>query len=369
MEQSLFIQWIKKYFPAITVSIVEKLNDRSNTTELPYLHRTMLRPAYSVTGKWEALTILNSLVAADVVSMDSSLPLKKRPTVRRASGDIPKMGMQLKLNETQLTELNTLISQAGAGNSQIINNQIITRIFEDVPRVIRGIYERNEFMFLQGLSTGVTSVIDSENVGTEVRLDFGYLNENKFGVAALWDNPDTATPLDDIQAVLEKATNDGVTVVRVLIDRVTKNKLLKTRQVRELYAFGLNFVGANIPTPSLAQLNPTIQSHYGFVFEEVNRSVRVEKNGVQTSIKPWQEGMLIFLTTNDYVGSLAWATLAEQAFPAQGVEYQTVDDYILVSMYRKPDPIGEFTSSQSRCVPVISGVENIYSLNSKEVTA
>src|ERR1700712_4812414 len=167
MEQSLFIQWVAKYFPAITVRVIETLNDTKNP--LTYLHRTMLRKDFSVSGKWDAISAANTLVMADVVAMDSSLPLKKRDSISKASGDIPKMGMELKLNEKQLTDLDTLIAQGGT------DQQILAKLFADTPRVIGGIYERNEAIFLEGLLTGIALVDDSENVGTGIRVNYGYL--------------------------------------------------------------------------------------------------------------------------------------------------------------------------------------------------
>ena len=212
MEQSLFIQWVNKYFNKITLSVVEKLNDTKNP--LTYLHRRMLKKDFSVSGKWDSISIANTLVAADVVAMDSSLPLKKRDSISKASGDIPKMGMELNLNEKQLTDLDTIVAQNGT------ESQIVAKLFADTPKAIGGIYERNEAMFLQGMSTGITLVQDTENVGTGVRIDFGYKTANKFGVTTLWTDPNS-TPFDDIKRVLDKANLDGNKVIRVFLDSTT----------------------------------------------------------------------------------------------------------------------------------------------------
>lgn len=358
MEQSHFIKWVNKYFKGITIRVVETLNDTTNP--LPYYHRRMLKKDFSVSGKWESISVANTLVAADVVAMDSSLPLKKRDAISKANGDIPKMGMELKLNEKQLTDLDTLVAQGGT------DAQILSKLFSDTPKVIGGIYERNEAMFLAGLSTGVTLVEDAENVGTGIRLDFGYPAANKFGVATVWSNT-AAKPFDDIQRVLDKARTDGNRITTVKLDRTAFNNMVKTTQVKELYAFFAGFVGTNIQVPSLTQLNNFTQDRYGFTFEIIERSVRTEKNGVQTSHTPWADGAVVFLTS-DQVGSLVYARLAEQNHPVNGVSYSTVDDFILVSKYRVNRPsLSEMTSSQARVVPVISNVDQIYLMDSKTV--
>jgi len=142
-QTSLFVQYVSKFFSGVVAAIVNKINDSKNP--LVYYHKRFLKKQYSPDGKWESITAANTLVMADVVAMDSSLPLKKRDSISRASGDIPKMGMEMALREKQLTDLRTLALRPET------EAQLITRIFNDVPRVIGGVYERNEAIFLEAL--------------------------------------------------------------------------------------------------------------------------------------------------------------------------------------------------------------------------
>jgi hypothetical protein len=360
MERSFFVEYVDKHFPGLVLQVVEKLNDTKNP--LTYLHRRMLKKDYSLSGKWESISVSNTLVAADVVAMDSSLPLKTRASMGKANGDIPKMGMELKLNEKQLTDINKLIRQ-GATEAKIL-----VKLFEDTPRVIGGIYERNEFMFLEGLSTGITLVEDTENVGTGIRVDYGYLSANKFGVTTLWTNT-TSKPFDDIARVIKKAKADGNVITKVMLDGATIDNISNTDQAKQLFAFRSGFVGTNIPSPDLEQLNSMTTARYSFVFEKVDRSVRIERNGDQTAFTPWASGAVVFLTS-DNVGSLAWADLAENDNRVDGVNYELVDDFILTSKYRTNKPsLAEWTSSQARVVPVINNVDQIYLLDSTTIQA
>jgi len=355
MEQSLFIEWVKKYFPAITVSITETLNGENR--QPTYLFKKMLKPAFSLDGKWESLNVNGALVAADIVSMDSSLPLKKRASVGKASGDIPKMGMEFKLNEKQLTDLDTLVAMNGT------DAQILEKLFEDTGKSIGGVYERNEAIFLEGLSTGLALVLDDENVGADVRVDYGYLPANKFESETAWTDP-ASTPFTDMQPLLDKASADGYPTVVVMLDRATWNAISKTQEAKDIYASGLQIIGNNVPIPTFSQLNTAVKDRYGFVFEIVDRTIRYEKNGIQTSVKPWATGQVVFLNTTD-VGKLVYARLAEQNHPVDGVQYQVADGYILVSKYRQNKPsLSEHTTSQARVVPVIHNVQSIYLLDS-----
>ena len=363
MEQSSFIDYIKKYFPGIVVRVVAKTNDTANP--LTYLFKQMLRKQFSADGKWQSVTSLNSRVMADIVAMDSQLPLKKRDAKQVANGDIAKMGVVLWLNENQLTALDTLVATLSLNPDNM--KQILIALFEDTERVITAIYERLEFMFLQGLSTGI-ALADSENVGTGVRLNYGYFSENQFGVPVALTDIANAKPFDYLSQVVDKATNDGNVITKFMLDRATLNQILATAQAKELYAFSVGFVGVNIPQPNVSQINAMTMANWGFTFQVVERSVKSEKDGVKTTLKPWQPGMIIGLT-NDIVGALVWSNLAEKNRPVSGVSYQSADDYILVSKYRKNDPLSEFTSSQARVVPVITNVDEIYQIDTTEIVA
>lgn len=363
MEKSLFIQWVQKFFPGIIVRTVETLNDTKRP--LVYLHTTMLKPVFSITGKWESLSASFSLVAADVVAMDSSLPLKTRDSMAQASGDIPKMGIELALNESELTVLDNLIANGAT------NGQIIAKLFADTPRAIGAIYERNEAIFLQGLSTGLTVVDDPENTGVGVRCDFKYKNENKFGVAALWTDPTASTPLADIRKVIEKATDDGVEITKVLLDTPTALLIAKSNEVKEQYSFNADNSAspATIRNLSFKKLNELMMEEFGFVFEKVDRVIKVEKDGKRSKIKPFASGMLVFVA-NQIVGELVYAKLAEENHKQAGVEYQKANEYILVSKFRTTTPsLKEVTRAQARVVPVITAIDELYLLNSKEIQA
>jgi hypothetical protein len=366
MEKSLYANWVDKYFKGVVIKSVETLNGKNSDQSLSYLFKTMLRKEYAPSGKWETINALNTRVSADYVAMDSSLPLKRRDSIRKASGDIVKSGMELWLNEKQLTDIDTMIAQ------KIAENDILAKLFQDTPRVVSGIYELNEKSFLEGLSTGVTVIDDTENVGTGVRLDYGYLDANKFGISVLWDNAG-AKPLNDIRQALNKAKADGNSIAYVYMDDVTFDNFANTTQVKEYFAFSIGFIGSSaiVPPPTLEKINAALKadSRYRFQITIVDRKVINEKNGVRTVITPWSAGKVI-LTNSPQVGVLAYARLAEQNHPVQGVSYQTAEDYILVSKYRQNKPsLAEFTTSQARVVPVICNVEQIYQIDANLVTA
>lgn len=359
MLVSLFIEFVKKYFKPLSNKYVEKINDIKNAPQ--YFFKSMLRKSYSIDLKWESGSVNNSIVAADVVAMDSPLPLKKRGALRRASGDLPKLGMKFSKGERLLTDIQIMRAKG------VSEAEIATKIFEDTPKCISGIYERLEDAFLTGLSEGVTLVPEENNVGTGIRVDFGFLDANKFGASKKWGNTGYM-PLDDINRVISAAQENGHKIERIMIGKSAYNNLRNSEDAKVLVANFQRIVFANasvLKTPSRSAFNEAFQDEYDCELVVVDRTIRVEKNGVQRKIKPFDTNKLVFLTS-DVVGSLVYGTLAEEGTPVAGVEYAKVDDYILISKYSKNDPLQEFTSSQALVLPVIENVDEIYVLDTQE---
>lgn len=166
-------------------------------------------------------------VAADVVALDTELPLKSRDSLETASGDIPKLGMKLYLTEKQMKDVDAMIAQG------LPVNRIIDNIFADI-RCIDGVWERIEDIFLSELSSGVG--VAAHSGATGVRIDMNFYEANQFAVSALWSKDDS-TPLDDIQKIFDKALEDGNTITEVFLDDTALQLLYKNKQVRAQFAY------------------------------------------------------------------------------------------------------------------------------------
>lgn len=359
MLQTLFVDYVKKYFSALAKKFTETINGKKE--EPTYLHKSMLSKEFSPDLKWDSSSVNSSIVAADVVAMDSPLPLKKRDSYSKASGDLPKMGMKLSKGEKLISDVNIMIAK---GTSE---SQIVLKIFEDLPKCQNGIYEQLEFRFLQSLSDGLTVIEDAENVGLGVRVDFGYKEENKFGVSKKWGSAGY-TPLTDIANVISKAEEDGKVINIVAIGKTAYNNLRKSDEAKLLAANFINLVITDkdlLPIPTKANFDAAVEQEYGFKFLVIDRSIVLEKNGIRTTKKPFDTNKLVFLPSEN-VGRLIYGALAEETNPVAGVVYQKVDDFILLSKFSKNDPLREFTTSQAIALPVIDNVDEIYTLDSQE---
>lgn len=361
MNPSLFLAWVQAYFPKLILQVVEKYNGRDS--QYPFYYRQYLRKVFSGDGKWATMSVNNTLVAADLVAMDSSLPLKKRPSIGQYSGDIPKLGLEFAMNEKELSDLQTLLARLNYNNSASID-EIIARIFRDVDRIIGGMYERIDIMFLQAISTGATVVSEGETTGTAVRLNYNFPAANTIGSTQSWDDATNAKPITDLNRQFNAMRRNGVTPRLVMMDYQTLVNAASTNEGRQLYAEGLGFVGSAFPQPTNDQFIGALNRKFPNIrFDVIDKIARIEKNGVQVAVNPWQPGKVVISPSTE-LGSLTWTRLAEMDYRAPGVEYQTVDDFILVSKFNENRPtLREVTNGQGRAVPVIDNPTDIYSID------
>lgn len=358
MVQSQFVEYIRKIFPRLQ-NVVDTVNGKRNgDNKRTYLHKSMLRKVYSADQKWSNAAVNTTYVAADMVSMNSPLPIKSRDAIAHANGSLPKIGMKKIMFESDINTVNIMKAQ-GAEWKNIAN-----KLTSDPIACSVGIDEQNEANFLTGLSNGIVAVEDENNTGTALRINFGYLPENCFGVET-----QNELTLDDIKRVLAYADNNGDTIITICIALSTYNKLRQTQGAKELVA---NYRGqtfdsnTKLPVPTASLFDEAFaDDNNGVAFLKIDRSIISEKNGKRKPYKPWNQNKLIFLTTEE-VGALVWGTLAEKTNPVEGVVYSTVDEYKLISRYRTTEPFTETTSGQALVLSVIENVDQIYSLDISE---
>lgn len=359
MNESLFIDIIDKYFRLVVGKVTEKINDKNNEEKL--LHKTMLTEEYSADLTWGATEIGHSIVAADVVAMESSLPLKRRNKISTATGTIPKIGMKFRKGEKLISDIQVMIAK-GADEATIAS-----KVLDDTGKAIKGVDVRAEIMFLTALSTGLMSVDDDNNVGTGIRVDFGYLPDHIFTtMVAPWtmtaQNP---TPQDDIQQMFDKANADGNSITQVMISKKYFDLFRHSMQGKLLAANYRNQVIVNmdtLPVPSRETFAEALQDEYSAKFVIVDSTFRIEKtDGTRVAVRPWVEANVVGLPS-DKVGRLVYGTLAEETNPVAGVSYEKSGTHTLVSKFSKTDPLEEFTAAQALCIPVIDGVDGIYLL-------
>ena len=358
MNISLFSKYVDRFFPKLQ-TLIEKINGKRDK-QLKYYHKdtSILRKVYSPDNKWETGAVNTTYVAADFVAVNSELPIKDRATVALANGKLPKIGLKKIMQESDINMLNVM--EAQGGNAQ----QIAQKLANDAVACNVGIDELNEFAFLSGLSNGYVAVPD-ENTANLLRLRYNYLDENKFGIASA-----EGVTLDDFKNVFAKADADGNVIIKLWIAKSKFDELKKTRGAKELVANynGQVFTDAtNLAVPTASKFKEAFADEFnGCEIEVVDRSVIMEKNGKRTSVKPFNPNNIVFVCS-EQLGALVYGRLAEQTNPVQGVKYNTIDGYKLISEYSLVEPLREITAGQAFCAPIIEVADQLYMLDCTDV--
>lgn len=357
MNSSLFLEIVEKFFKAVVGRITEKFN--GNKKEQTLLHKTMLTEEYSADLTWGATELEHSVVAADVVSLDSSLPLKSRGSLSNASGKLPKLGVKFRKGEKDISDINIMRSR---GTDEAT---IAAKIFDDATKCVKSMDVRKEIMFLQGLSTGQTLVTEDTNDGTGIRVSFGYKSANTFhALTAPWGE-DGYEPLDDLRQLFDKASEDSNSIGIVCLSKKYFNLIRSSEAGKKLvadYRGQIVISTANLTQPGREAMLEALADEFGATFRIIDSSFRIENHdGSKTSVKPWEEANIVGIPS-EVVGRLVYGTLAEETNPVAGVTYQKSGSHVLLSKYSKTDPLEEFTAAQAVCLPVIDGADSIYLL-------
>lgn len=365
MNESLFIEFVKAIWPKLSLFVKETVNN--SRKPLTYLHKELLRPVYSPDQKWEGTSANTNYVSADMVAMDSPLPLKKRDSLGVSSGTLPKVGLRRILQETDINNLNIMKSHYATATVDALKaaqmNQILNRITNDGVFCSVGIDELNEANFLKALSDGVIAVDDEKNTGTALRVDYGYPKSNQFATEVKGHINE-----DDITRVKDYADSKGCTITKIMMSLSTFNQMRKETWAKMLVA---NSRGITLPSdpsklavPTRTSFIEAFKGEYDIDIVTIDRSIQYEKGGKKASYKPWNNDKVVFLTDRPYLGSLVYGTLAEMTNPVQGVQYSTVEQYKLIARYSKNDPsLQEVTSGQALVLPVIEDVDQIFVLD------
>lgn len=355
MNQTLFLKYVLSFMPVLK-TLIEKINGKRGN-QLTYLHKdtNILRRVFSPDNKWEADTVNLTYVAADFVAVDSPLPVKARDSIGQSGGKLPKIGIKRFLKESDINQLNAMDAQGG------MTQEIRRRLAQDPIFCATGIDEQNEYAFLSGLSNGYIAVKDEDTPDALLRINFGYLDKNKFGI----QDASLGLTVDDLKYMKEKADEHGDTIIEFWMAKSAYDKLRKTDSAKVLVA---NYNGQvytsvnNLSSPTANRFNEAFTEETGATIRVIDRSVVREKNGVRTSVKPWNANMVIGVC-NTMIGALVYGRLAEQTNPVPGVQYTTIDTYKLIAKFSKTDPLLEATTGQAYSLPVIENADQVYQLD------
>ncbi len=304
--------------------------------------------------------------AASVVAHGSEAPLRSRAGLAKLSGEIAALKVKRKLDEQDYRDYMTMQSLDTADATK--KTQIIQLIWDDVKYVVDSVTARIDIMAAQALSTGIIPINTTTNPDGVAPGDIDLLvpakhQSTRSGFANYSDDASalgtsswatsTGTPISDVtQLTQEVWNNEGIVYDKMLMTPTQWWNIQKSTEVKNA------FDGA----PTLDTFNSFMQSAQLPIVELVNVRAKIEKNGILTSVKTWEDNKYVTFVPEGQLGTIHNAMSIEQMTPVPGVDYATSNN-ILVSKWSQTEPFGEYTRGEIAAFPGLEVADTIYILD------
>lgn len=325
-----------------------KLKDETLKDNDGLLYPQFLDYELSADDNWSIVSGGNKYVAADIVSYDSSTPLKRRPSISLYSGRIPKRAIKRALNESEIMQYKDLRSR-GANEERLAGF-----VFKDAPFCVEGIEQSVEHDFLSLLAGQSVLLHDEENAkaGNGIRLT---LKGNKISggyTEAKWE-----------EAIAKADENAGASVA--VMSKATFNKWRDSDFAKGLHAQSVGVDSGLLPTT--VQFKEEIKAEYGIDIIVIDSRIRVESNGKQRMVQPFIDDVTTFLPSQK-IGRAVYTMTAEHDSEFRNdncVAYTEPNQYTLLAIEHRTEPLRLETRAQAIILPVFDEIDNMVFLNLK----
>lgn len=215
---------------------------------------TVLPPLTVADIEYELTNLTNTSVqVARYRSWDTAPPLGKRPGFAVVAGEIPPLGLSLRLGERQMVQLEAMRAGlrtevpatsgpggsvftpypelAGSGRPNV--SDPVEVIFNDGLQVVRAVQNRLEIARGDLLTDGTVTISEG---GLTLSADFGVPGAHIVTAGVLWSNSATAVPITDLKAWLAtyRQNNQGRNPDYFITSTAVVNDLTLNAQIRDL---------------------------------------------------------------------------------------------------------------------------------------
>lgn len=319
-----------------------RLTDETLKNNDALFYTRFLTPDFSASDNFMAVSGGNKYVAADIVSYDSSTPLKKRDSISAYSGKIPKRAIKRALNESEIMQYKDLRSRG-------VNEQKLAGfIFKDTPFVVNGIERSVEYDFLSLLCGEAVLIHDETNTkaGEGIRIrSKGEVVKGSY-IKSVWD-----------KAIDKADEKDGASVA--VMSKGTFNKWKASKFALDLHS---QFIGVKTEVePTRQQFLDEIKSEYGIEIVIIDSKIKVESNGKRTTVQPFIDDVVTFLPSMN-IGRAVYTETAEHSQEFRNdncVAYAEPNQYTLVAVEHKTEPLRLETRAQAIILPVFDEIDNM----------
>lgn len=286
---------------------------------------------------------------------DTMAPIRDRLPVSQYQHQMPFYREQMPIKEADRQEL---LKVMGTDNAYF--RAAIQNVYNDRVELINGARASSERMRMQVLFTGGINIVDSE--GLDTIYDYGFDAANQLTTlagAAMWTNPTTSTPIQDLVEAMDAAGLTGQ--VTAYMSRKTFRDLAASDSIKaaiypNLGATGV--IGNNVITNF-------INTNFGInivIVDSIAQNYKyVDEHGV---VHPFVPDNVVSIAATGTLGTTWFGTTPEEADLMSGqsnISVEIVDTGIAITSSTSYGPPVQVTTVASMiCLPTIDRIQNMH---------
>lgn len=242
--------------------------------------------------------------------------------------------------------------------------QLIDLMWGGVQRVVNGVEAKIDIIFLGALSNCGIFTFDSTNNpegGVRGTINFNMPDTNIAKSKTQWTeaNLETVDCMEDIQAVLD-AADDKAILGKILLAPSKVSYMCRSKKMKQMI-WGTDKSSKIV---QLKDINDYMESNGYPTIEKMKRQCKIQNGNVLTPYTPWNANNIVFVPDGK-LGVVKNAYANNELKPESDVAYSNYGR-IRVSQWHvgetKGANQGEFTKAESLALPVLTEVENIFTL-------
>jgi len=301
--------------------------------------------------------------AASVVDRSSAAPLRGRQAIEKLHGEIPATKEKYKMEEQDYRDWEMLKKLNVENGTQL--NAMLDLIFNDVKKVSDSTMKRQDYMVLQGLSTGEIDLTTTNNPDglTTGKIPLLMPSTNKRKVSAKWSNSANATPITDIKNAVKAGRDKGISFGKILMSDAAFWNFQKADETISMLKGHFRLNNDDTFVPTMEKANEFLTANRFPVIEIVDEAIGIEKKGKIEVHRPFKDESVVFIPSGK-LGVMHNALSIEEMHPVSGVSYAK-NGRTLISKWAQNDPFGEYTQGELNAFPGFEAIDSIFILFSE----
>lgn len=289
----------------------------------------------------------NQSVVLKASAFDTQASLRERMGLELTSENMPFFREGMLVKEEDRQQLNMLMA---TGNQSMVD-VVLSRIYDDAKTLADAARTRVQAMRMHVLATGQLHV--SSN-GINRVFDYGVSASNKGDVATDWSKTE-ATPLNDIDRVIEKMAELGVQPAGMVMNSKTYSQIRKNESVSKAVT------DVKSRPATRRQLTDYLFEEFGLRVELVDGSYTNDEGKV---VKFFPDGYVTFVP-NQSVGRTVFGTTPEESDLMNGVtdaDVHVIETGIALTTIPNMHPVNVETLASMITLPSFEGANLVYQL-------